>query len=197
MNSFISKLVIIPLKKQVVKIKKMRLTLTLMVMETTLAQDCKNSNSILVHCMLIILSCSSEIYFFVFMFMVFRSDISMKMQYVLLQKHVFFSPVAVRLIKHRPVPGRASSGTRTGIGRFVKRFSWRLSDIVRCPAGHRTVPGRAPLESYDKYFKQKSSGARPMCANAGRAPSGHRKVPGRCHFTLNDPTKRRTGAVEF
>ena len=46
------------------------------------------------------------------------------MQYVLLQKHVAFLPVAVRLIKHRPVPGRY-------------------------------------------------------------------------HFTLNDPTKRRTGAVEF
>jgi len=59
------------------------------------------------------------------------------------------------------------------------------------------MSGQAPLESYDKKFKQKSSGARPMCSNAGRAPSGHRTVPGRCHFTLNDPTKRRTGAVEF
>jgi len=36
-----------------------------------------------------------------------------------------------------------------------------------------------------------------MCENAGRAPSGHRTVLGRCDFTLNDPTKRRTGAVEF
>jgi len=62
---------------------------------------------------------------------------------------------------------------------------------------HRTVPGRAPLISYDKKFKQKSSGARPMCSNAGRASSGHHTVPGRCHFTLNDPTKRRTGAMEF
>jgi len=90
-----------------------------------------------------------------------------------------------------------SSGARTGIGRFVKFFSWRLSDIVRWPAGQRTVPGRAPLESYDINFKQKLSGTRPMCANAGRAPSGHRTVPGRCHFTLDDPTKRRTGAVEI
>jgi len=120
------------------------------------------------------------------------------MQYVFLQKTHRFLPVAIRLIKHRPVPGRASSGVRTGIGRFVKSLKfWRLSDIVRCAAGHRTVPGRAPLELYDINFKQKSSGARPMCANAGRAPPGHRTVPGRCHFTLIDPTKRRTGAVEF
>ena len=59
---------------------------------------------------------------------------------------------------------------------------------------HRPAPGRAslkvsgacqtsydwaPLESYDFNFKQ------------------NRTAPGRCHFTLNDPTKRRTGAVEF
>jgi len=56
---------------------------------------------------------------------------------------------------------------------------------------------RAPLKSYDINLKQKSSCAGPMCANAGRVPSGHRTVPGRCHFILNDPTKRRTGAVEF
>jgi len=36
-----------------------------------------------------------------------------------------------------------------------------------------------------------------MCENAGRAPSGQRTVPGRYDFTLNDPTKRRKGAVEF
>jgi len=46
-----------------------------------------------------------------------------------------FSPVAVLLITHRPVPGPASSGARTGIGRFDS--IWRLSDIVRCPDGHR------------------------------------------------------------
>jgi len=33
-----------------------------------------------------------------------------------------FLPVAVRLIKHRPVPGRALSGAQTGIGRLVKRL---------------------------------------------------------------------------
>ena len=41
-------------------------------------------------------------------------------------------------------------------------------------------------------LKQKSSGARPICANAGRAPSGHPKV-----ILSSDPIKRRTGAVEF
>jgi len=92
------------------------------------------------------------------------------------------SPVAVRLIKHRPVPGRASFGAQTDIGRCVKRFS-KVDELFR----YRTVPGRSPLESYYLNFKP-ISGARPMCVNAGRAPSGHRTVPGRCHFTLNDPT---------
>jgi len=30
-----------------------------------------------------------------------------------------------------------------------------------------------------------------------QTPTGRRPVPGRCQFTLIDPTKRRTGAVEF
>jgi len=38
--------------------------------------------------------------------------------------------------------------------------------IVRCPSGART-------ESYYINLKEKSSGARPMCANAGWAPFGH------------------------
>jgi len=100
-----------------------------------------------------------------------------------------------------------SAGARTGIVRCpdehrsicleIFESSWRLLDSVRCLTGHRTVPGRSPLELYDLNFKQKSSGARPMCANADRAPSGHRTAPGRCNFTLSDPAKRRTGAVEF
>ena len=55
--------------------------------------------------------------------------------------------------------------------------SRRLSDIVRCPAGYRTVPGRAPLTSYGIKFKQKSLGARPMCSNAGRAMSFYPRWP--------------------
>jgi len=84
---------------------------------------------------------------------------------------------------HCPVPGRASADL--------------LRDFLKFPAlvRHRTMP--AKLESYDINFKQKSSGACPMCANAGRAPAGHRTVADRCHFTLVGPTNRRTGAVEF
>jgi len=86
---------------------------------------------------------------------------------------------------NRPGTGRASADLLSDY--------WKFLALVR----HRTMPGRAPFKSYDINIKQKSSGARPMCANAGRAPSRHRTVPGRCDFTLNDPTKRRTGAVEF
>jgi len=41
MNTFISKFAIIPQKKKVVKTERLRLTLTVIVMKTTLAQDCK------------------------------------------------------------------------------------------------------------------------------------------------------------
>jgi len=90
------------------------------------------------------------------------------------------------------VPGRASDD--------LLRDIWKFTALVR----HRTMPGRAPYGARTgtvgivRYkLKNKSSGARPMCANAGRAPSGHRTVPGQCHFILIDPTERRTGAVEF
>ena len=45
MNTLISKFAIIPPNKQVVTKEKLRLTLTVMVMKTILAQDCKNFNS--------------------------------------------------------------------------------------------------------------------------------------------------------
>jgi len=149
--------------------------------------------------MLIILSCTSEIYYLYLYFW------SLEMKY--LRKCNMFFCKNSSLLTGGNSTHKTSAGARTGIVRCpdghrpicleIFESSWRLSDIVRCPAGHRTVPGRAPLESYDINFKQKSSGARPMCVNAGRAPPGHRTVPGRCHFTLIDPTKRRTGAVEF
>ena len=44
---------------------------------------------------------------------------------------------------------------------------------------HRPVPGRASTDLLRDFFNV------------------HRTVPGRCHFTLNNFTKRRTGAVEF
>jgi len=78
---------------------------------------------------------------------------------------------------------KTSSGAR-------KRSSWRFSDIERCPAAHRTVPGRSPLKSYDFNLKPKSPGALPM-----QTPAKSR--PGSLHFTHNDHTKRRISAVEF
>jgi len=89
-----------------------------------------------------------------------------------------------------------SAGARMGIGRFVNIFFNALGacqtsyDVrpgtVRCPVGHR-------LNRTIKLLNKNC----PMCANADRASSGHRTVPGRCHFSLSNPTKRRTGAVEF
>jgi len=49
--------------------------------------------------------------------------------------------------------------------------------------GHRPICLMIVLE----LFKHRT-----MCANADRVLSGRR-----CNFTLNDTTKRRTGAVEF
>ena len=111
------------------------------------------------------------------------------MQYVLLKNMSLFTGGSST--------HKTTTGARTGIVRcpdghrpickeIVESFR-HLSDIVRCPTRHCTVPGRTPLESYDIKFKQK-------CV---QMPAGHRTVPGRCHFTLVDPTKRRTGAVEF
>jgi len=100
------------------------------------------------------------------------------MQYVRLQKQVV-------LLTGGRSTHKISAGARTGIGRFVKRF---FEVLGACQTSYDT---RAPLESYDINYQQKSSGARPLCANAGREPSGHRTVPGQCHFTLIDPTKRR------
>ena len=75
---------------------------------------------------------------------------------------------------------KTSAGARRGIGWFVKRFS-----KVPC-SFHTSYDARPPLKSNDLNF-QKSSGARPMCANGARPIS----------LYLNDSTKRRTGAVEF
>jgi len=50
---------------------------------------------------------------------------------------------------------KTTAGARTGIGRFVKR-------LLKVSGACQT--------SYDINFEQKPSGARPMCANAGRAP---------------------------
>jgi len=55
-----------------------------------------------------------NIYFCIYVFWSLKVKNIYVYQYVLLQKTRRFSPVAVWLIKHRPVPGRASSGARTG-----------------------------------------------------------------------------------
>jgi len=97
---------------------------------------------------------------------------------------------------HHRFDSFTSASAWTGIVRFVKRFS-KVHGAFQTSYDARQRTVRSPVTSYDLNFKLKSSGARLMCANADRAPSGHRTLPGRCHFTLSDPTKRRTGAVEF
>jgi len=92
---------------------------------------------VLVRCMLIILSCSSEIYIFVFMFLVFRS----------LCKCNMYICKNTSLLTGGSSTHKTSAGTRTGIVQFVKRFFNVLSacqtsyDVwlgtVRCPVGHR------------------------------------------------------------
>jgi len=48
------------------------------------------------------------------------------------------------------------------------------------------------------YYKTNKPKNRPVpvrCVQTSAA--GAVRTPGQCHFTQNDPTKRRTGAVEF
>jgi len=119
-------------KKQVVKKKRLRLTLTLMVMETTLAQDCKNSNST---CLLHFNhpQLKRNIYFCIY-------DFGLEKWYIYVNaictsaKTRRFSPVAIRLIKHRPVPD---------LSRFFNVLSACQTSYdvqpgtVRCPVRHR------------------------------------------------------------
>ena len=59
----------------------------------------------------------------------------------------------------------------------IKLTSYDFSDLhTTGEFDNRPGTGRALLELYDLNFKQKSSGARPMCANAGRAPYGARPM---------------------
>ena len=84
----------------------------------------KNAKFLIAHvrCMLFILSSLIEKNIFVFKFLVFRNEVQCLCRCnMYLCKYT--SLVEVRLIKHRSVPGRASSSALTGIGRFKKRFS--------------------------------------------------------------------------
>ena len=86
--------------------------------------------------------------------------------------------MAVRLIKHRPVPGRASAD-------LLRDFLMFLA-LVR----QRMMSGRAPYRwNRTIFFLYKN---RPVPVRCVQTPAERR-----CHFTLNDTTKRRTGAVEF
>jgi len=108
MNTFISKFAIIPPNKQVVTKERLRLTLTVMVMKTTFAQDCKKFNSTcwlqVNHSQLL----KQNIYF-VFIFWSLEVEYLRKCNIYNTEKTCRFSPVAVRLISHRLAPGRASA----------------------------------------------------------------------------------------
>jgi len=84
-------------------------------------------------------------------------------------KHISTCNYVYNNIKIRHHSSKETDGHRP-ICIEIFESSLLFSHIVRCPAGHRTVPERSPLKSYDLNFKPQSSGARPMCAKAGRAP---------------------------
>jgi len=77
-----------PPKKQVVNIRKIEADSDRDVEENHTCSKLHKFQKKLDGCMLIILSCSKEKYFFILLFLVFISEISMNMQYLLLQKHV-------------------------------------------------------------------------------------------------------------
>jgi len=153
MNICISKFVIIPPKKQFVKIRQIEADSDSDGDEKHTCSRLQKYSIALVRCMSIILSCSSKIYIFVFMFFRLKKWNIYVNAIWTSAKPSRFSPVAVWLIKHRPVPGRASAD-------LLSDF-WKFLALVR----HRTMPGRATLESYDINIKQKSSRARPMWLN--------------------------------
>ena len=132
------KIAIIPPKKQFVKIRKIEADADSDGEKHTCSRQQQNSIA-LVRCMLIILSCSSEIYYLYSCFW------SLEIKY-LCKCNMFFCKNTSLLTggslthetsvcartgivrcpdRHRPVSGRASSGARTG--------------IVRCPDGHRPI----------------------------------------------------------
>ena len=166
-------------RNRLLKWKRLRLTLTVMVMETTLAQDRKKINSTCC-CMLIILSCSSEIYIFVFMFWVFRSVCTSA-------KTRRFSPVAVRLIKHRPVPGRASAALLRDfcnvLGACQTSYDVRPG-TVRCPVGHRW---NRTIKSLNKN--------RPVPVRCVPTPAGRRQGTVRCPTDVILPSMTLPNAV--
>ena len=157
MNTFISKFTIINPNKQVVTKERLRLTLKVMVMKTTLAQDCKNFNSTcwlqVNHPQLL----KQNIYF-VFMFW------SLEVDY-LCKCNMYFCK-NTSLLTDGCSTHITSAGARTGA----------RTGIVRCPDGHRPVPGRASADSIRYVLKF-------------LALVRHRTMPGRA------PYGARTGTV--
>jgi len=139
MNTFISKFAIIPPKKQVVKIRKIEADSDSNGDEN---HSCSRPHFLLHvnHPQLL----KRNIYFCIYFYGLWKWKIYVNAIHVCTSaKTRRFSPVAVRLTKHRPVPGRRSSGARTA--------------IVRCPDGHRPVPGRASADWLREYFKVPSA----------------------------------------
>ena len=139
----------------------------MMVMKTTLAQDCKNFNS----------TCSLHVN-----------------HPQLLKRNIFFLylcfwSLAVKYLCKcnmyfckNTVPGRASADLLRDflvLGACQTSYDVRPG-TVRCPVGHRL---NRRINVLNKN--------RPVPVRCVQTP------PGRCHFTLNEPTKRRMGAVEF
>jgi len=161
-NSFISKVAIIPPKKQVVKIKMIEADSDIDGDGNHTSQDCTKFNST---CLLHV-NHPQLLKRNIFLYLCFWS-----LEAIYLCKCNMYICKNTLLL----ICGSSTHKTlaRTGIGRFVKRFfnvlgACRTSYIVR----HRW--NRTIILLYK-----------------------NRPVPGRCHFTLNDPTKCRTGAVEF
>jgi len=138
MKTFISKFATIPPNKQVVTKERLRLTLTVMVIKTTLPQDFKIFIST---CWLLVNypQLLKQNIYFVFMF------VSLAMEYLCKCTMHFFKNTS--LLTGGCSTHITSAGARTGIVRcpdghqpiWLKIFEsfWRLSDIVRCPDGHR------------------------------------------------------------
>ena len=75
------------------------------------------------------------------------------------------APYGARLILHE--------FSRVMINTFILTFSIILhkKQVIKIREFEASPDKREPLESYDTNLKQKSSGARPICANAVRCPA--------------------------
>jgi len=137
MNAFISKFVIFPPKKQVVKIRQIEADSDSYSDENHTCSRLQKKLVALVRFMLNILSCSSEIFFFIDVFW------SLEVKYIFKCNMYFCKNMSLLIggsLTHKTSAGDWKAIVRcpTGIGRFVKIFKFLA--LVR----HRTMPGRAP-----------------------------------------------------